>query len=1508
MSEWIIKHSDGSPLKDANGNDVTTKTLEYSGSWMGECFVTITFNSPVPISFKIGDYLTYRGEIFEINYDPGKIKQSRRNEHGEAFVYNNVKFNAKQDELARTEFLDIVLHDNNIHYTSLTKFSFYASSLDDLLDRIQANLNEQWGEGEWKIYSRNKLRSGQRGCVDAVWDKTYGSGVSDNTIKSTSITADGLNCWSALALVNSQFNVNFIVRGRNVFVGTAGLPTSMIFEYGKGRGLYQIEQNADSEQAITTRLRAYGSSKNLPNRYYATLNLQAFATVSSIETKGSSDGNYNIQAHLDLPFSIAYFYNQLHELSDGRPSYLVTMECGGFKVKASVFKAKNSEKTCFFAAHNNTLNLASHQNDLVDIQNFGNAVEVGQRVTFLSGVKKESFPRDNKTYATDNLPNNMAVDHLMLPGFPNKSLKQWWEEQSNDVRDRIYGGEKSHLFSENKYRPYVDSTNIAEIGVRPNSVYFDTENLQEGLVEIFPTIEEMEIGGVRIDEVHSADKIEDNGVFKDGTSIPNFHIYLKSAIDFDINDLIGNSTETPTISMRDGMCGGRTFQINSAKKLGDGSWELNCQRVKDESLNLYFPYNDYLIKEGDHFVLLGIPLPDSYVEAASIKLLKYALQYLDKNDYTRYVYSPKVDEVFMARQHDIAIADTTGTILSLHDTLKEGDIMQFDDADLSINGKVAIDQLTIKESEDKIPSYEITLREDKSVGTIQKIQEKVNSLWSGNGGSFGTEGNNLTVPQIQRLIESYGGQNFLNKLKPDTAQEVITFLKGIEFGDDFVKDGSGAGIYKDDNGQWHVDTDYIHARKKLTAEEVEVMKTSHIKGKVVNSAGGFVISRIEKIAGAWRCYFVQQDSEGRRVYNSMRKNDLALCETFNLIDAGGQLSNHYWHRRVIAVGTDYVDIADNTNADDYASGSDVPQVGDEVVQLGNLTDKDRQSAIIQSAAGEGAPYFKIIKGINSFILPHPIFLFDKQNFEIRVENPAKRSEYIRLQDFLESMQGRISSVMQQSDKQLFIWFGDVVPTLTTEPANEWADEATKEMHLHDIYYNRSYAETGGGRAYSFEKNPDNTYSWKEITDADVLKSLEAAQRAQDTADGKRRMFVREQPIPPYDKGDQWSNATHEDKYQNDLLVCVKSRGKDDEFDIDDWVSAQQYTTKQFESSLNVADKRIDAFISDLSSGLERVGFHLDGENSTFDVVADRFRALTTTGAVSFFTSEGKLNTTLLDAKQIVTDGLRAGNIDAEKAEITNLIVGGESEFRGKLKGTWGSFTSLTCVNDDGTKELGGIYFDVFNGKSAIGLKGDFYMQGYIEGDTRKRFPNFYATNLYCNNQFAHNARVCAVVKDDEMFVYNDGHVNSNGIRIGLTFNHTIINGRHINYYRIPMYSPGTGGENGNIIDIDNPKLQKGTQGYYDERPIGVPIDVIIFNGTKNFCYEFFGMGYGKQWTVINGNDSQAVYIFDHRELRKFEGGYVFEYMYVNPHWLTPEKSNDNLGAGVFYTAGIDFDW
>ena len=738
---------------------------------------------------------------------------------------------------------------------------------------------------------------------------------------------------------------------------------------------------------------------------------------------------------------------------------------------------------------------------------------------------------------------------------------------------------------------------------------------------------------------------------------------------------------------------------------------------------------------------------------------------------------------------------------------------------------------------------------------------------------------------------------------------LTTFMKGIVFGKS-VRGESGISIYQDEEGNWHLDAEYLHVHRKLTAEEVEIMKTSHIKGKIVNSAGSFVVSKIERIVGAWRCYFRQEDADGRRIYNSMQVNDLALCETFNLVDAGGQLSNHYWHRRVTAVGTDYVEIADNTNAEDYASGSDVPQVGDEVVQLGHLTDEARQSAIIQSAAGEGAPYLKIIKGINSFTLPDPIFLFDKQNFEIRVENPSRQGKYILLQDYLSSMQSRIDSVKEQTDHQFLICFGDAIPTLTNEPANEWTDDETKEMHLHDLYYNRSYAETGGGRSYSFEKNQDGSFAWKEITDADVLKSLEAAKHAQDTADGKRRVFVQAKPVPPYDAGDQWSNATFEDKYKNDLLVCVRSKAAGEEFSIEDWQSAQHYTTKQFEAEFNVGGKSISAVVKDLRTGLEKVGMHLDGENSTFDIVANRFKVVTTTGKVSFITEAGKLSTDLIDAKQIVTEGLRTGDIDAQNATIKNIVVSGNSWFKGNLDGVSGSFKLLKCLNSD-NEAVGGIYFEDRGSQAIMAMEGDLGMRKYIEGKFRKRLPRFYAKDVWCQGQFGHYAKICAVIKDDIMYVHHGGHIETNGVKVQLPTLTVKSGGRDIVCYKIPLYAPGyhgADGDNGIVLDVDNPALQPGLTDFYREIPFGAPIDMVIFNCETPHSYVFFGMGYGKDWVAFNGNDNVGVYVCDHREIRKLDGGWISHYLYVNPLWLTPTKTKETPGAGVLYTGTVDFDW
>ncbi len=58
-------------------------------------------------------------------------------------------------------------------------------------------------------------------------------------------------------------------------------------------------------------------------------------------------------------------------------------------------------------------------------------------------------------------------------------------------------------------------------------------------------------------------------------------------------------------------------------------------------------------------------------------------------------------------------------------------------------------------------------------------------------------------------------------------------------------------------------------------------------------------------------------------------------------------------------------------------------------------------------------------------------------------------------------------------------------------------------------------------------------TWERIEDADALAAYEAASNAQDTADGKRRVFVAT-PYPPYDVGDLWTNGI-------DLRRCITTR-------------------------------------------------------------------------------------------------------------------------------------------------------------------------------------------------------------------------------------------------------------------------------------------------------------------------------------------------------------------------------
>ena len=697
--------------------------VEHNDEWMQDCYVTVTIESPAPINFQIGDYLIYRGERFEINYDPGKIKSAPRFEKGDAFRYENVKFNSLADELTRCDFLDVVLSDNQLHFTGLPKFSFYGG-VKQLADRIQANLDRAHGKGVWNV------------VIAPEFSDTTELNVSVDTIKVS----------GALEILVNQFKTYYTIKGRTVTIGAAGVPADHLFKYGPGNGLYEIEENAEADQQIVTRLRAYGSTRNIPHRYYNSL-------------------------------------------------------------------------------------------------------------TGADGVKL--------------IPDNMAVQYLMLPSFPY------------DTQD-----------------PYIDSKNIDALGVRERTIFFDGSG---DLEEIFPSIEgmtaeQLKSAGIScnaegaLDILVSAEQMTDNGVGKiegdafEGNATTTaepatFKVAIKD-VGFDINDhIIEGNSESPTLSFRTGMLGGRDFEIvkcNAIKSNGKTSgYELELNRVYDEDIKLWFPYKDYNAKKDDKFVLLNIRMPEVYIKAASQRLLEAAEKWLAENDYSRSIYAPKIDEIFMARQHDAAMA-SSGAIKSLHDTLCAGMQLLFEDEDLRIDAAIFIDRLTIIENEEEIPTYEVVLKEEKTVGRLDKMQNQIDSLVAGQGQGSG----GYTASQIRALIEAYGGTRFLSKVKNDSTpyQLGVGSIKTNNFVSGLY---GGVGAAIDERGNSEVES--IRVRTCMEIMELIVNRLSAIEGDQLLSESDTIeeiiphpdgVTYTLKVHPKWDGYFTAmiENNVCKGIFNNITDN------------------------------------------------------------------------------------------------------------------------------------------------------------------------------------------------------------------------------------------------------------------------------------------------------------------------------------------------------------------------------------------------------------------------------------------------------------------------------------------------------------------------------------------------------------------------------------------------------------------------------------------------------------
>ena len=240
----------------------------------------------------------------------------------------------------------------------------------------------------------------------------------------------------------------------------------------------------------------------------------------------------------------------------------------------------------------------------------------------------------------------------------------------------------------------------------------------------------------------------------------------------------------------------------------------------------------------------------------------------------------------------------------------------------------------------------------------------------------------------------------LRKDVPDQTEFLMKLLGGIISpflkSPDFVTGMMGAGMsFSSEEGGESVGwIDKLYVRKKAIFQILSIMETELAGASFMFNASGAraTITKVERIdavpffysdgsakyysdgsrayvqpsshGAVYRCYFLTDDGE-KAIENRFRVGNLVRSQTFNIKSGVYEnVSNHYWWRLVTAVGKDWIELSD-THCD---TDSDIPAVGDVIVQLGDISDPDYQSAIVLSAYGDGAPYLTFYQGINSYSL------------------------------------------------------------------------------------------------------------------------------------------------------------------------------------------------------------------------------------------------------------------------------------------------------------------------------------------------------------------------------------------------------------------------------------------------------------------------------------------------------------------------------------------------------------
>ena len=966
---------------------------KFQDAMMGEQYIMFTVASEKPIDWAVGDFCDFRGQTYTLNYVPSVTQKAGMGERQDAYTYENVKFESYQEELTRCIMLDITATTGSYvaalgtNYTGSSKFTLFCgetsvngstlTAVCALAAKMQANLDRLYTNNGWTIYVDTTTS-----FVDATGVTVLATHTDDKVL-----TFDNTTVAQALAEVHNTFELDYCIRGREIYIGynlknltSDNDNETFSFAYGKGyptrsdmnKGLFQIKRISNPQQKIVTRLRALGSTKNMPYRYYnkkyasnnsdlsQTLfptNLQlpdtflpegGSADAAGANTKwGHNKQRDNSLAKVKGNTNDAYI--DKNDDADGCDEG-IREECARWdgsngdlpEIYPTIEEATYGElRNALVADQDGNTGNGSFPNysdsERVDkllaigIEEDGSVIDdanKGDGILPESGLAVKGIPRtasigatylsydtgsygdfsyigdyyvadeDKKLFTIQGVnPGKYAMTPTLGAVIYGFSMSCYSGGCSCDVgfiltvkQKNLSSGTVSTIATYvSDFVSINRSSGIVEVELPelPDVVNGSNAKVSEIvvtamsdiIVEFTPTIKNIvvpsgftdsfsinyQVGNSRIDNTVKAEPeytwfpVDDEDTITD-----RFHVFVQD-MGFDFEACW--SDETPVVSMKSGYCVGREFEIlEDIQKVtynGKKGYMLTLKRSEDTSINAYYPSETNPIAAGDHFVLLGIQMPDVYVKAAEVRLLRAATQFLADNCETKFTYQPYIDDIYLQRNYDNMVKAGTPEA-SVFWRLYAGLKFTFrgvpaNETDPLPLADITIEKVSITMGDGLTPKVELTLNDDVQQGTLQKLTTSVDRIYNGSifsGGSIGAGATGAMSAALMSILQSEGGNLFLSKTKDDTAKGKITFndvvthnetlkaKKGLKVGN-FQSRLLGSGALIDEQG--NAEFESIYSRNFISTPEYRFNRISVTEGEQWCTNGYGTVQEVEII-------------------------------------------------------------------------------------------------------------------------------------------------------------------------------------------------------------------------------------------------------------------------------------------------------------------------------------------------------------------------------------------------------------------------------------------------------------------------------------------------------------------------------------------------------------------------------------------------------------------------------------------------------------------------------------